>query len=438
MAELSEAFKARLKDDLWHRLRPMGGNDPVQQHRAATPLELLYDLVYVVAFGAAAGQLAHYIAEGAAGPAFGAYLFAIFGVSWAWMNFTWFSSAYGNDDALFRVATIVQMVGAVIFVFGLPVSFEAAVHGESPNNVLLVVGYIIMRVPLIGLWLRAAREDPAHRRTAVAYAVTIAIAQFGWLLTIVLPLSALVTVLAIIALAVAEMVAPVVISVRLGRAPWHPGHIAERFALLTLIALGEVVASTTIAVGALIEAEGWSLAAVSIAVAGVVLVASLWWAYFLIPSRTLLERWPARIWAWRYAHLPMFGAIAAVGAGLHVAAYSVEAHHHIEPIVVALALAIPVAAVILVVYATWSLLVRSFDWAHVPMLLVCLLPLVAAVIVAALAPDGEGGGAWVLTVVIGLVALSAIVEVIVHERVGYRHTIAALERGNVSQRSAVD
>ena len=429
MAELSEAFKARLKDDLWHRLRPMGGNDPVHPHRAATPLELLYDLVYVVAFGAAAGQLAHFVAEGAAGPAFGAYLFAIFGVSWAWMNFTWFSSAYGNDDALFRVATIVQMVGAVIFVFGLPVSFEAAVHGESPNNVLLVVGYLIMRVPLIGLWLRAAREDPAHRATAVAYAVTIAVAQFGWLLTIVLPLSVFVTVLAIGALAVAEMVAPVVISVRLGRAPWHPGHIAERFALLTLIALGEVVASTTVAVGALVEAEGWSLGAISIAVAGVVLVASLWWAYFLIPSRILLERWPARIWAWRYAPLPMFGAIAAVGAGLHVAAYAVE-DDHVAPIVVALALAIPVAAVILMVYATWSLLVRAFDWSHIPMLLVCLLPLVAAVVVAALAPDDQRGGGALLTVVIGLVALSGIVEVVIHERVGYRHTIAALERSS--------
>ena len=436
MTELSEAFKARLKDDLWHRLRPMGGNDPVQQHRAATPLELLYDLVYVVAFGAAAGQLAHFIAEGAAGPAFGAYLFAIFGVSWAWMNFTWFSSAYGNDDALFRIATIVQMVGAVIFVFGLPVSFEAAVHGESPNNALLVIGYIVMRVPLIVLWLRAAREDPGHRATALAYAVTIAVAQFGWLLTIVLPLSAFVTVLCIIALAVAEMVAPVVISVRLGRAPWHPGHIAERFALLTLIALGEVVASTTVAVGALVEHESWSLGAVSIAVAGVVLVASLWWAYFLIPSRTLLERWPARIWAWRYAHLPMFGAIAAVGAGLHVAAYAMEGDHHIAPIVVALALAIPVAAVILMVYATWSLLVRRFNWSHIPMLLLCLLPLGAAVVVAALAP--EGGGPAVLSVVIGLVALSAIVEVVIHERVGYRHTVAALERGNVSQRSAVE
>jgi uncharacterized membrane protein YoaK (UPF0700 family) len=106
--------------------------------------------------------------------------------------------------------------------------------------------------------------------------------------------------------------------------------------------------------------------------------------------------------------------------------------------VVALALAIPVAAVILMVYATWSLLVRRFDWSHIPMLLLCLLPLVAAVVVAGTVPRREGGPAVVLTVVIGLVALSAIVEVIVHERVGYRHTIAALERGNVSQRSAVE
>ena len=79
------------------------------------------------------------------------------------MNFTWFASAYGNDDALYRVATIVQMVGVVIFTLGLPVSFHAAEHGESPNNALMVVGYIIMRVPLIALWLRAARADPAHR-----------------------------------------------------------------------------------------------------------------------------------------------------------------------------------------------------------------------------------------------------------------------------------
>ncbi|MET8161291.1 low temperature requirement protein A [Sphaerisporangium sp. NPDC005289] len=103
----------------------MSGRDPRERGRASTPLEPLYDLTYVIAFAAAAEQLAHHVADGHIGPSIGAYLFAIFSVSWAWMNFTWFASAYGNDDALFRVAAIVQMVGVVILIFGLPPSFSA-------------------------------------------------------------------------------------------------------------------------------------------------------------------------------------------------------------------------------------------------------------------------------------------------------------------------
>ena len=138
------------------------------------------------------------------GPGRGAYAFAIFAITWAWLNFTWFASAYGNDDALFRVATVVQMVGVVILTFGLPVSFQNAADGESPNNRLLVVGYLIMRVPLVVLWLRAAREDPGNRRTSIAYAVVIAIAQVGWALTTLPGLSSEATVTFIVVLAAAE------------------------------------------------------------------------------------------------------------------------------------------------------------------------------------------------------------------------------------------
>ena len=209
----------RLKDDLRHRLRPMTGRDP-DDDRGATPLELLYDLVYVIAFAVAADELAHAIIEGEVGPGVGAYAFAIFAITWAWLNFTWLASAYGNDDALFRVVTVVQMVGVVVLTFGLPVSFENAAHGESPNNGLLVLGYIIMRVPLVVLWLRAAREDPGNRRTSIAYALVIAIAQVGWALTTLPGLSFEATVIFIVVLAAAEMIAPVLIERRFGRAPW--------------------------------------------------------------------------------------------------------------------------------------------------------------------------------------------------------------------------
>ncbi|TFV83247.1 low temperature requirement protein A [Blastococcus sp. CT_GayMR16] len=411
----------------------MRGRDPDERGRSATPLELFYDLTYVVAFGAAAAQLAHHVIDGEVGPAIGAFAFAIWAVSWAWMNFTWFASAYGNDDALFRIATIVQMIGVVILALGLPVSFDAAAEGHSPNNALMVVGYVIMRVPLIGLWLRAAQEDPAHRRTAVAYAIIIAIAQVGWVLTTVVHLPVGVTVGALVALALAEMVAPVVAERRLGPVPWNAGHIAERFALLTLICLGEVVAATTGAVATLTGAQGWSVAAAVIAASGLLLAAALWWAYFLIPSRAILEEWPGRTVAWRYAHLPIFGAIVAVGAGLEVAAAAVE-EADLSLLTVSLALVVPVGAVIVTIFATWSVLMHSYDLTHVPLFLLSLVPLAAALAVGlAAGPDdpvgfhGSPGDTTALVAVIALVMLSAVVEVVGHEKVGYPHTIRVIE-----------
>ncbi len=47
-----------------HGLRSMSGRDPRDGHRAATPLELLYDLVFVISFGVAGSEFAHLLAEG--------------------------------------------------------------------------------------------------------------------------------------------------------------------------------------------------------------------------------------------------------------------------------------------------------------------------------------------------------------------------------------
>lgn len=293
MTSDAASLRLLLKTDLHHRLRPMRGRDPQERGRSATPVELLYDLTYVIAFAAAAEELAHGVSQGHVWSALGAYAFAIFAVSWAWMNFTWFASAYGNDDAIFRLATFIQMIGAVILIYGLPVSFEAAAHGESPNNALMVIGYVVMRVPLIGLWLRAARHDPAHRRIDIAYAITIAVAQAAWIVSAIAGLSTVLTIAILVLLALAEMIAPIILEQRLGRPPWNAGHIAERFSLLTLIVLGEVIAATVSAVSALTAEDGWSAAAVVITASGIVLAAAFWWAYFLVPSRPILERWPS-------------------------------------------------------------------------------------------------------------------------------------------------
>jgi low temperature requirement protein LtrA len=432
MADEDVVLRSRLRDELRHRIRPMPGRDPGERGRSATPLELLYDLTYVIAFAAAAEQLAHHVVTGDVGAAVGAYAFAVFAISWAWMSFTWFASAYGNDDALFRVATIVQMVGVVVLALGLPGAFAEADRGQSPHTWLTLTGYLVMRVPLVALWLRAARNDPGRRDTARGYAVVIAVAQAAWVLVAVVPVPPAASVLLVVLLAVAEMVAPVVLEHRLGRAPWNAGHVAERFSLLTLITLGEVVAATTTAVAALTGEVGWSVAAAAIVCSGLVLVASLWWAYFLIPSRTILQVWPDRIWLWRYAHLPMFGSIAAVGAGLRVMADAVL-EGELSMFHVTMALAVPVAAVLVTIFLTWSVLMHAYDWSHVPLFTATLMPLVGAgVLSAAVGMDRpldlqRPGDLAVLIAVVALVSVAAVVEVVGHERVGLPHTLEVVD-----------
>ncbi|MGB0877379.1 MAG: hypothetical protein ACPGXI_10010 [Mycobacterium sp.] len=56
-----------------HRFRRMVGRDPHEPNRAATPLELLFDLTFVVAFGIAAAQFAHMLAAGQVATGLAAY-----------------------------------------------------------------------------------------------------------------------------------------------------------------------------------------------------------------------------------------------------------------------------------------------------------------------------------------------------------------------------
>src|SRR5438093_492596 len=86
-----------------HRARRMSGRDPHEQHRVATPLELLFDLTFVVAFGIAANEFAHMLAENHVGAGLLGFVFATFAVCWAWINFSWFASAYDTDDWIYRL-----------------------------------------------------------------------------------------------------------------------------------------------------------------------------------------------------------------------------------------------------------------------------------------------------------------------------------------------
>lgn len=216
------------------------GRDPHEPHRVSTPLELLFDLSFVVAIALAATQLHH----GAAGHHWVVvpqYLAAFFGIWWAWMNYTWYASAYDNDDLLFRLLTMVQMFGVLVFAVGIPGFF-------SGDLLAATVGYALMRLALVTQWLLAARDDPPRRRTCLRYALGIAVLQVLWIARLALPPSGFwPSFLLLIGL---ELLVPAWAE-RAGATPVHPHHIAERYALMVIIGLGECVLGAANAVAKL-------------------------------------------------------------------------------------------------------------------------------------------------------------------------------------------
>jgi low temperature requirement protein LtrA len=402
-----------------HGLRRMTGRSTGGSHRAATPLELLFDLTFVAAFGVAGNELAHGLAVGHGAAAIGGFAFAMGAIIWAWINYSWFASAFDTDDWLFRVVTMVQMTGVIILAIGIPPMFASIDEGHAIDTAVIVAGYVVMRLAMVAQWLRAAAADPRYRRIAVAYAVAISIAQIGWVLVAILPLGVGGTLVGAAILWIIELAGPVLAERRGirggdGMTPWNPHHIAERYSLLAIIALGETVLGTLAAAQAISDAQGWQLDAIVVVGAGVGLTFALWWTYFLLPSAPILAVDRDRAFPWGYGHILVFASIAAVGAGLHVIGYVYDEHYHVPVLTAVLAVAVPVIVYLIALMLLHAWLVRG--WPRTGMLqLVAVAIAVLSVVLAAV-----GVPLWLCL----LVVLAAPVSLVIAYEGGAWRTLA--------------
>ncbi|MEU9317283.1 low temperature requirement protein A [Streptomyces sp. NPDC048295] len=322
----------------WYR--PMLARRSGEEHRAASALELFFDLCFVVAVAQASSAFEHELVSGRAGHGLLGYALVFFAIWWAWMNFTWFASAYDTDDVPYRLLTLVQIIGALVMAAGASKALE---HGDFA---VTTWGYVVMRLAMVSQWVRAACTDRERRRSAVRYAVGILVLQVAWLVRLAVPVVGGTFTFAV--LAVLELAVPVWAE-RAEGTTWHPQHIAERYGLFTLIVLGESVMAAGLAVSAALETHQRYGAVLPVALGGLLTVFALWWLHFAQNAhRQLRTQRTAMLWG--YGYYVVFAAAAAIGAALAVNVAHVTGDRALTDVQAAAVYTVPVALFVICVW----------------------------------------------------------------------------------------
>lgn len=329
------------------RLQPVLPRDPNEPGRAASSLELFFDLVFVVAVSVASVQLHHSLTEGHVLTGVLHYAIAFFGIWWAWMNFTWFATSFDNDDWLYRTMTFVQVGGVLVLAAGIGPAFE------EDNFTVLVLGYVLMRLPMVAQWLRASKYAGEAREATLKYAAGITIVQLLWVGTLLLhgPLHAI----SLVVMIAAELTVPV-FAERKNRTPWHPHHITERYGLFTLIVLGEsLLGSANAIIEALHSTEDYA-PLISVAALAFVATAAVWWIYFWPPHHRAISSFRKSL-QYGYGHYFIFAAAGAFSAGIELEIDVLTGHSELHQPAAAFAYTVPLAIFVL---GVWLLAIRPY------------------------------------------------------------------------------
>ncbi len=278
----------------------------LREEERVTPLELFFDLIFVLALTQCTALMSHHpswsgLAQG---------LLVLGMLWWAWVGYAWLTSLIDPEEGAVRLVMFGAMAALLIVSLCVPEAFEDLA-------LVFALAYGAVRVAHIGLFMLASPDDDALRHSVLGLAASTAIA------VTLLATASLFDGLAQGALWALALLLDMGGPYLFGSAGWKlvPGHFAERHGLIVIIALGEsIVAIGVGAAGALTFGVG------AAAVLGVALTAALWWTYFdivaIVSGRRLVEAEPGRVQnemardSYSYLHLPMVAGIVLVALGL--------------------------------------------------------------------------------------------------------------------------
>jgi low temperature requirement protein LtrA len=270
-----------------------------------TPLELFFDLVFVFAFTQVTGLMS----DTPTWEGVGQGMLVLSAVWFAWAAYGWLTNEVDPDETVARLTTFTVMGAMLIAALAIPGAFGA-------DGLAFGLAYLLVRVLHIVLFAHSSRHVGA--REAIINLAPTAIGGPSLLIVASAFDGAAQAAIWCAAIAI-DYAGPYVRGVE--GFTVSPGHFAERFGLIVIIALGESI----VAVG--VGASGLPLdgALVAASTAGLVIAASLWWTYFdvvavLTEQRLRRAQGVARAKmardSYSYLHLPMIAGVVLLALGM--------------------------------------------------------------------------------------------------------------------------
>ena len=278
----------------------------LREESRVTPLELFFDLVFVLALT----QCTALMADEPTWEGLAKGLLVLGVMWWSWVGYAWLTSVVNPEEGAVRLVVFAAMAAFLVVALCVPGAF-------TDEALLFACAYAIVRFSQIALFVLASRDDPGLRHAVWGLLASTAVGV-GLLVAASFADGTLQGALWALALAL-DMGGPLLID----PAGWRlePGHFAERHGLIVIIALGESI----VAIG--VGAEGGVTTGVVVAACvGMAIAAALWWLYFdfvaLVAERRLSNAAPGRERntiardSFSYLHLPMVAGIVLVALGL--------------------------------------------------------------------------------------------------------------------------
>jgi low temperature requirement protein LtrA len=278
----------------------------LRQTERVTPLELFFDLVFVLAIT----QCTALMAAEPTWQGLGKAMLVLGVLWWSWVGYAWLTSVVDPEEGAVRLVIFAAMAAFLVAALCVPGSF-----GDSA--LLFACAYGVVRFAQIALFVLASRDDPSLRHsvaglaggTAIGVGLLVAASAFDgavqgglWVLALLL-----------------DMGEPYLF----GAEGWKlvPGHFAERHGLIFIIALGESIVAIGVGANAGVDAG-----VVAAATLGTAVAAALWWLYFdvvaLYAARRLAsvnvgrEQNELARDSYSYLHFPMVAGVVLLALGL--------------------------------------------------------------------------------------------------------------------------